>query len=244
MILTVCNQKGGTGKTTTAAALAQASIYRGHKTLVVDLDPQCNLTYIMGGNPLDIGAFELLTGKSEFIQKTANGDIIAGSLNLAAADTLLAGEKRIYALQNGLAPLKKTYDVIVIDTAPTLGTLLINALTAADKVIIPLHADILSLQGLFQLSQTINKVKTDYNPALRFGGIVYTQHSGRTLVSREITKTIEARAAELHIPVLKTAVRDGVAVKEAQMMRKSLFEYAPKSKPAADYLNLIKELGL
>ena len=247
MIITVSNQKGGTGKSTTAAAIATGAAYKGKKALAIDLDPQSNLSFIMGANPLDVGAYELMTQNAtpaQLIQHTSQGDVIAGSLLLAAADTILKGDARIYALKTAIKPLKSRYDVIVIDTPPTLGTLLINALTASDKVIIPLQADVLSLQGLYQLTQTIRKAQSDYNKGLTIAGILYTRHSSRTLIARDIIDTMGKKAAELKIPVLKTTIRDGVAVREAQTLRQSLFEYAPKSKPARDYLDLLAELGL
>ena len=247
MIITVSNQKGGTGKSTTAAAIATGAAYKGKKTLAIDLDPQSNLSFIMGANPLDVGAYELMTQKStpaQLIQHTSQGDVIAGSLNLAGADTTLKGDARVYALKTAIKPLKSRYDVIVIDTPPTLGTLLINALTAADKVIIPLQADILSLQGLYQLTQTIRKAQSEYNKGLEIAGILFTRHSNRTLIAREIIETMESKAAELNVPILKSTIRDGVAVREAQTLRQSLFEYAPKSKPAQDYFKLLAEIGL
>ena len=247
MIITVSNQKGGTGKSTTAAAIATGAAYKGKKALAIDLDPQSNLSFVMGANPLDVGAYELMTQNAtpaQLIQHTSQGDVIAGSLLLAAADTILKSDARIYALQRAIKPLKSRYDVIVIDTPPTLGTLLINALAASDKVIIPLQADILSLQGLYQLAQTIRKTQTDYNKGLEIAGILYTRHSSRTLIAREIIDTMGKKAAELNIPILKSTIRDGVAVREAQTLRQSLFEYAPKSKPARDYLDLLAELGL
>lgn len=247
MIIAVSNQKGGTGKSTTAAAIATGAAYKGKKTLVIDLDPQSNLSFIMGANPLDVGAYELMAQNgtpAQTIQHTSQGDIIASSLTLAGADTTLQGDARIYALQRAIKPLKARYDVIVIDTPPTLGTLLINALAAADKVIIPLQADILSLQGLYQLTQTIHKAQAEYNKDLKIAGMLFTKHSSRTLVAREIIDAIEKKAAELDVNIFKTAIREGVAVREAQTLRKSLFEYAPNSKPAQDYLALLDEIGL
>ena len=247
MIITVSNQKGGTGKSTTAAAIATGAAYKGKKTLVIDLDPQSNLSFIMGANPLDVGAYELMTQNAtpaQLIQHTSQGDVIAGSLLLAAADTILKGDARIYALKTAIKPLKSRYDVIVIDTPPTLGTLLINALTASDKVIIPLQADVLSLQGLYQLTQTIRKAQSEYNKGLELAGILFTRHNGRTIISREIMETMKSKSAELNVPILNSTIRDGVAVREAQTLRQSLFEYAPKSKPAQDYFKLLAEIGL
>lgn len=247
MIITVSNQKGGTGKSTTAAALATGAAFKGKKALAIDLDPQSNLTFIMGGNQADAGAYELITGKlqpSQVIQHTAQGDVIAASISLAGADTLLTGNNRIFALREAIKPIVRRYDLIVIDTPPTLGTLLMNALAASDSVIIPLQADILSLQGLYHLQQTIKKIQTDFNKRLGISGILFTKHSGRTLIAREIVDTMTQKAAAMGIPVLKTTIREGVAVKEAQTMRSSLFEYAPKSKPAKDYLQLLDELNI
>ena len=247
MIITVSNQKGGTGKSTTAAAIATGAAYKGKKALAIDLDPQSNLSFVMGANPLDVGAYELMTQNAtpaQLIQHTSQGDVIAGSLLLAAADTILKGDARIYALQRAIKPLKSRYDVIVIDTPPTLGTLLINALAASDKVIIPLQADVLSLQGLYQLTQTIRKAQSEYNKGLEIAGILFTRHNGRTIISREIMETMEQKAAELNVPIFNSTIRDGVAVREAQTLRQSLFEYAPKSKPAQDYLKLLAEIGL
>ena len=247
MIITVSNQKGGTGKSTTAAAIATGAAYKGKKALAIDLDPQSNLSFVMGANPLDVGAYELMTQNAtpaQLIQHTSQGDVIAGSLLLAAADTILKGDARIYALKTAIKPLKSRYDVIVIDTPPTLGTLLINALTASDKVIIPLQADVLSLQGLYQLTQTIRKAQSEYNKGLELAGILFTRHNGRTIIAREIMETMEQKAAELNVPILNSTIRDGVAVREAQTLRQSLFEYAPKSKPAQDYLDLLAEIGL
>ena len=247
MIITVSNQKGGTGKSTTAAAIATGAAYKGKKALAIDLDPQSNLSFVMGANPLDVGAYELMTQNAtpaQLIQHTSQGDVIAGSLLLAAADTILKGDARIYALQRAIRPLKSRYDVIVIDTPPTLGTLLINALAAADKVIIPLQADVLSLQGLYQLTQTIRKAQSEYNKGLELAGILFTRYSNRTIIAREIMETMKSKSAELNVPILNSTIRDGVAVREAQTLRQSLFEYAPKSKPAKDYLDLLAEIGL
>ena len=246
MIITVSNQKGGTGKSTTAAAIATGAAYKGKRTLVIDLDPQSNLSFIVGANPLDVGSYELITQKStpaQLIQHTSQGDVIAGSLNLAGADTTLKGDARVYALKTAIKPLKSRYDVIVIDTPPTLGTLLINALAAADKVIIPLQADILSLQGLYQLKQSITDAQK-INKGLKIGGVVFTRHSTRTILARDLTDVITDKCRELDIPTYKTTIREAVAVREAQTQRMSLFDYAPRAKVTADYKQLIKEIGL
>lgn len=243
MIIAVANQKGGQGKTTTAQAIATGST---GKTLAVDLDPQANLTFSMGGNAADVGAYELLTGKentARAIQQTAQGDLIAASSNLALADTTFTGSERTTALKAALLPIKGAYKHIVIDCPPTLNTLLVNALATADVVIIPLTADMYSLQGLYQLKQSIDAAKK-INTGLEIGGVLFVKHSTRTILARDLTDVIMDKCRELDIPVYKTTIREGVAIREAQTQRQSIFDYAPNAKVTADYRQLIKEMGM
>ncbi len=244
MIITIANAKGGNSKTTTAQVIATGA--KG-KTLAIDLDPQANLSLLMAGNALDAGAFELLTGQAtpaQTIQKTAQGDIIPASLSLINADAALKGDARIFALRDALKPIKKKYDNIVIDTAPGASVLLLNALAASDAVLIPMQADLLSIQGLSQLAQTVAQVKRDYNPKLKIAGFFFTRYNGRTLVSKELTETIKEQAEQMGVKDLEIYIPEGVAVKEAQLARESLFKYSPKSKPAKEYKKLLDKLGL
>ena len=247
-IISVANQKGGTAKTSTAHALVTGAAYKRKSSLAIDFDPQGNLSFSMGADANRAGAYELMKQKAQaerIIQHTSQGDIIPASLNLAAADIEFSGKPgRDFFLQAALEPLQDAYDVAVIDTPPTLGTLLVNALTASDEVIIPMNADILSLQGLYQLAETITQVKSFCNKRLKVTGILITRYSGRTVLARDIKETIEAKCAELGIPVLNTVIRDGVAVREAQTTQESLFAYAPNSNPAKDYLQLFDEINL
>ena len=247
-IISVANQKGGTAKTSTAHALVTGAAYKGKRSLAIDFDPQGNLSFIMGADANRAGTYELMKQQAkaaQIVQYTSQGDIIPASLNLAAADTEFSGKPgRDFFLQAALEPLQDDYDVVVIDTPPTLGTLLVNALTASDEVIIPMNADILSLQGLYQLAETINQVKSFCNKGLKVTGILLTRYSGRTVLARDIKETIEAKCAELGIPLLNTVIRDGVAVREAQTTQESLFAYAPNSNPAKDYLQLFDEINL
>ena len=247
-IISVANQKGGTAKTSTAHALATGAAYKGKRSLAIDFDPQGNLSFIMGADASRAGAYELMKQQAkaaQIVQYTSQGDIIPASLNLAAADIEFSGKPgRDFFLQAALEPLQNVYDVAIVDTPPTLGTLLVNALTASDEVIIPMNADILSLQGLYQLAETINQVKSFCNKGLKVTGILITKYSGRTVLARDIKETIEAKCAELGIPVLNTVIRDGVAVREAQTTQESLFAYAPNSNPAKDYLQLFDEINL
>ena len=237
MILTIANQKGGTAKSTTAAALAQAAAHRGRKTLAVDLDPQGNLSFFLAADTGTAGAFEMLEGQpaADAIQQTAGGlDVIAASWNLQAIRTSTGSARRLRA---ALQPIAQQYDLIVIDTPPTAGELQYNALMASDNLIIPLQADIVGLQGLYQMADTAQQIRQG-NPALTLTGFILTRHGGRSTLARQMADTIKARAAEMGIPFLM-AIREAVAIREAQTLQRSLYEYAPNSKPAADYLQLL-----
>lgn len=245
MVIAVCNQKGGVGKTATAQAIATGALRQGKKILSVDLDPQGNLSFSMDGNPADSGIYELMfehATPGQTIQHTnGQGDLLVSKNELALADTNLTGDDRTLALQKAIKPIKKKYDVIVIDCPPTLSTLLLNALMAADKVVIPLTADMFALQGLYALSQTIRGAQR-LNKGLQIGGVVLTRYSARTTLTRDITEIIKIKCEELSIPLYNTRIPEGIAVREAQVARKSIFDYAAKSKPAKAYSELVDEI--
>lgn len=237
-ILTVAIQKGGTGKTTTAAALAQAAVYKGLQVLAVDLDPQGNLSYALAANPAaETGtAYNLLTGApaAECMHTTPQGlDIIPADRDLATITTGTGSARR---LRQALEPIKGDYDLIVVDTPPTAGELQYNALMAADGLIIPLQADAYNLQSLYQMAATAQQIQ-ESNDTLQILGIVFTQHDGRSIISRQMQTTIINSAAKMGVPYLGT-IRGAVAIKEAAALQKSLYQYAPKSKPAADYMDV------
>lgn len=242
-IITTAIQRGGTGKTSTATALAQAAAHRGYKALAIDLDPQGNLSFAMGANMNCAGSYDLIAGTkpaAQLIQQTESGvSIIPASWNLATLTTEQGSARR---LQTALQPLAGRFDLIVIDTPPTAGELQYNALQASTGLIIPLQADTFCLQGLYQIADTARQIQRS-NPALKITGILFTNHNDRATVRKQLKKTIEAQAAEMGIPSLG-AIRQGVAIQEAQTLQQSLFQYAPKSKPAADYLQLLECLEL
>ena len=238
MILTIANQKGGTAKTTTAAALAQAAAHRGRRTLAIDLDPQSNLSFILDADTGQPGTLDLLQGEPPNIQHiAANLDAIAATWDL---QTVSSGRGSARRLRAAIAPISSAYDLIVIDTPPTAGELQYNALMACDKLIIPLQADIVGLQGLYQIADTAQQIRQS-NPGLTIAGYILTRYSGRSTLAKQLAEQIKERAAEMGIPFLM-AIRDAVAIREAQTLHRSIYDYAPNSKPAADYMTLLDKL--
>ena len=244
-IITVTNQKGGAGKTTTAATLAAGLLLKGYKTLLIDLDPQGNLSYTAGANTDGATALGVLTGEvklQDAIQHTASGDIIAASKALSGADAFIADTGKEYRLKEALESLQGLCDYVIVDTPPALGILTINALTACNSVIIPAQADIYSLQGIEQLAETMKPVKKYCNPALQIEGIVLTRYSPRSILSREVAELAEQLAAKLGTKLFKATIREAISVKEAQISQQTLYSYAPKAKVTEDYTALIEEL--
>ena len=226
MITTIINQKGGTGKTTTAAALVSYYHEQGRRVLAVDLDPQCNLTLAMGADTSRRSILGALTGEAEpreTVQQTESGECIAGSAALAAAESIIKDTGKEYRLREALESITSSYEHIIIDSPPALGVLSINALVAADAVIIPCQADIFSIQGLKQLESSINAVKKYCNPALYIAGILLTRHNPRTVLSRDLQTVLEKEAAELNTRIFSQTIRDSVTIKQAQALQKPLF---------------------
>lgn len=243
--IAVINQKGGVAKTTTAHAIAAGLAKEGYRVLMVDLDGQQSLTTVTGAKAGGYTALEVLTRKAKAAQavvRTDSGDIIPASDGLGAADTLLKETGREYRLKEALKPVSKEYDFCVIDCPPSLGILTINALTAATTCIVPAQADFLSLQAIGQLQQTIKAVRSYTNRDLKVRGIVITRYSSRAVLSRDAVDMIEAKARDLNTKVFETKIRECVSLKEAQAVRRSIFDYAPRSNGAKDYKALIAEI--
>ena len=248
MIITIAAQKGGVGKTTTAAAIAQALTWKKKKTLLIDVDSQASATLVYGADDSGGGSYDLITGKAkaeDLIQVTPAGSIIPASPLLDRLGIELNNKPgRDSFLKAGIDPIKAAYDYILIDTAPGLGTCLIQALTAADSVIIPLLCDPQALTGLRQITETIEQVKKYCNPGLQIAAVVITQYNARATLTRQYESLIIEQCREMGIPLAKARIRRGIAIQEAQASRANLYEYAPGSNPAADYMELIKELKL
>ncbi|MEI6847944.1 MAG: AAA family ATPase [Chlorobiaceae bacterium] len=218
-ILTIALQKGGTGKSTTAHALGQGLQQQGKKVLFVDLDPQGNLSYTMRADPDQPTSFEVMTRQAtakEAIQQTAQGHLIPASPQLSGADLEVTQTGKEYRMKEALHSVRGLYDFVIIDTPPALGTLTVNALTAATGVIIPVQAETYSIQGIAQLYSTIEAVKLYCNPALNVEGILLTRYNGRAILSRDMADTIAETAKDLGTKLFKSMIREGIAVKEAQ----------------------------
>lgn len=245
-VFSISSQKGGTAKTSTAAALATGATFRGYRTLCIDLDPQGSLTSILRGHPDEGNSYQLLKGQKVKPQ-TEEGvctSIIPSALELAGLDAELAAKPgRDNYLRNALGAYERDFDLVFIDTAPTLGTLLINALTASTDVIIPVQADMFASQSLYQLKGTIDQVRQYCNPELRVAGVLFTRYSGRSTLSRNMwEKTYNLAEEKLGYHCFPWPIREGIAVKEAQALRVPLIRYAPKSNPCQDYEKLLDEI--
>lgn len=237
--IAITNQKGGVGKSTTAQALGEGLRRHGFRVLSVDMDPQGNLSFAMGADVVaDLTISDVLIDKrkiTEAIQHTEQGDVLPANVLLAGAETEL--RKRPAAdikLLRALELVADQYDWIIIDTPPSLGILTDNALMAADRLIVPMVADIYSLQGIAQLLDRVEQARDGYNEDLRIDGLLITKHNGRANIRRSIHENIEQLAAQIGCRVYGP-IREAVALVEAQAMRQGLHEYAGKSKAVADY---------
>ncbi len=245
-VISISNQKGGVGKTTTTGALAAGLKIKGYKVLCVDLDPQSNLSFSSGAETDDCPTiYEVLKGeaKTSFtIQKMPSFDIISSNILLSGIELEFTQTGREYLLREVLSSVKDKYDFIFIDTPPALSILTVNAFTASDYIIIPMLADIFSLQGIAQLSETIDRVRRYCNPNLKIEGILLTKFNKRTILSREIKGTAELIAEQLGTSIFNTTIRSSVAIMEAQTNQQEMFSYAPKNPAIQDYKDFVNEL--
>lgn len=247
-VITVTNQKGGIGKSTTAHAIgAGYSLLKGFNTLLVDIDPQANLTIATGAKRVpNKSTYELLTGKTtakEIIQPIKDKlAIMPASNQLSRVSVELADTGKEYRLKEALELILNEYDYIIIDTPPALSVLTVNALTIANRVVIPAQADLFSLEAIKELADTIGVVKKYTNPALTVEGVLLTRYQPRSILTQELTDLITETASTLKTKVFSTKIREAIAIKEAQAMHEDIFSYAPKSKVASDYRAFFKEL--
>lgn len=240
-IISVCNQKGGTGKTTTVINLGSALARLNKKVLLIDLDPQANLTFSFGINQVHGTMTEVLQGKQTLQSILINKervDIAPASVLLADMEISLVNKiGREGILKDRLRALNG-YDFVFIDSPPSLSILTINALNSADEVLIPLQMEILSLQGLMQLLNTIEEVKQVLNSRLKIAGIIPCMFDNRRNLSNEVLQQLEGNIKER---VFKTVIRECVKIAEAPSFAQSVLSYAPNSHGAEDFMNLAKE---
>lgn len=244
--ITITAQKGGVGKTSTCIHLAQALSLRGYRVLVIDLDAQCNATYSLNGENIEgrnALAMLVVTAAQPFIQNVApNIDLVAGTIETKDASMILNNTGGQFKLQKALKPLKDNYDFCLIDTKPEVSQVTINALTASDYVIIPVECEIYSLQGLSQIKQLIDSVKDSYNPSIEVLGVLINKFDTRTTFTKEVLDTLEGAISSMNMELFETKVRNNIKIKEAQAIKKNLFEYAPKSNGAVDFQNVVNEV--
>jgi chromosome partitioning protein len=245
--ISIINQKGGVGKSTTSAAIGHALMLKGKKVLFVDLDAQGNLSSTFPIEQNDIpSAYSMLREEknmSEYIQNTSVGDIIVSSQHLSGIDIVMNGEVgKEYRLRDIIQNSNLNYDFIIIDTPPALGTLTINALTASNSIIIPAQADVFSIQGIHQLYSTIAMVMKYCNNHLRIRGIVLNRYNYRSIISRNVASLLSNEANQIGTVLYETKIRECTAIKEAQALKNTIFEYNPQCNASKDYLNLVHEI--
>ena len=243
-ILAFANQKGGVAKTTTTLNLAVAFQERGLRVLVVDMDPQGNLTMSQGLNPDEIerSMFEVLVHRLPIDEVIHSGevDIAVSSIDLAGAELALSsmiGRER--ALEKALVGVRPQYDYVLIDTPPSLGLLTINALVAADGVIVPVQCEYLSLRGLVQLENTLEMIRENLNPDVGIQGILATMFDRRTIHSREAIDILRENFGEL---VYNTRIKKTIRYAEAPVRGQSIMAYDPTGDAAEMYRDLAKEV--
>ena len=246
-IISMCNQKGGVGKTTTSINLGASLAKDGRKVLAIDFDPQGSLSVGLGIKNQDVPTiYDLMTNRNldprEVIQhSTVDGlDVIPANIDLSAAELNLVSEVgREYVLKGVLKKVSDEYDVILIDCQPSLGILTVNALTASDGLIIPLECEYFALRGMALLQDTVEKVRERLNPALEIDAIIATMYDARTLHSREVLATVREAFGDV---LLETVITRTVKFPDATIAGVPVIEFAPEHAAAKAYRDVAREL--
>ncbi|HIS87025.1 MAG TPA: ParA family protein [Candidatus Caccenecus avistercoris] len=252
-IIAIANQKGGVGKTTTTLNLGVALSKLNKKVLLIDFDPQSDLTVSLGyydvdnipsvANLMEASISDrYINIKDVILHHKENIDLIPANLDLSAVSlSLVSAMSREYTLKNCLKDVRKDYDYILIDCNPSLDMLTLNALSCADKVIIPVQSQYLAAKAMTQLMGTISRVKRQINPNLEVSGILLTLIDERTKLSKETCVTLQEKYSNL-IKIFDTKIPSAIKVAEATKVGKSIFNYEPKNKVALAYMNFAKEV--
>lgn len=246
-IIAIANQKGGVGKTTTTVNLAAALGVLEKKVLLIDADPQANATSGLGidVDSVEFGSYQLLEHTKtaeETIMETSspNVEVIPAHIDLVAIEIeLVDKDEREYMMKKAVTYLKSTYDYILIDCAPSLGLLTLNALTAADSVIIPIQCEYFALEGLGKLLNTVKSVQKIHNPDLDIEGMLLTMYDSRLRLSNQVVEEVRKHFEDM---VFDTVIQRNVRLSEAPSYGESIIKYDASSKGAANYLNLANEV--
>ena len=246
-IITVANQKGGVGKTTTAINLSASLAYRGKRTLLIDLDPQANSTIaFFNSGEIATSMFDVLGDQRVQMSAVVKGTkdpllfLGPGRLALAKLEQVLAGQfDAPFKLKDALAPIQKDYDYIVLDTPPSLGILTVNALVASTHLLVPIQAAYFAIEGTDDLLETYERIRARPNPGLKMLGVVITLFDKRTNISRDTHEQIRTVFGEV---MFKTKISKNVRLEESPAYKETILTFAPKSPGALEYKKLAGEV--